>query len=296
MSIIEVTKLTKDYGRGRGVFDVTFAVKEGETFGFLGPNGAGKTTTIRHIMGFNRPRAGKTTVFGKDSWTQQQEIQKSVGYLPAEIAFPDYLTGKQFIKMMAEFRELNDLSYANNLAERFKLDTSINLKRMSFGTKRKIAIVVAFMHNPKILLLDEPTSGLDPVMRSEFLELINEEKEKGKTILMSSHLFDEVERSCDFVAIIKEGKIIAQNSIADIMREEVKEFKLEFMTSEDYERFASEAGNTYTISSRHEDKNQMFVKVEDKDINRFIRSLNEYQLKSMTEIKYSLEQYFKEIY
>ena len=296
MSIIEVTKLTKDYGRGRGVFDVSFAVKEGETFGFLGPNGAGKTTTIRHIMGFTRPRIGKTTVFGKDSWTQQQEIQKSTGYLPAEVAFPDHLTGRQFIKTMAEFRGLNDLSYANDLALRFKLDTSIKLKRMSFGTKRKTAIVAAFMHNPKILILDEPTSGLDPVMRHEFLELINEEKQKGKTILMSSHLFDEVERSCDFVAIIKEGKIIAQNSIADIMREEVKEFKLEFISSKDFERFASEAGNTYTISGQHKEKNQIFVKIEDKDINRLIRSLNEYQLKSMTEIKYSLEQYFKEFY
>jgi len=296
MSIIEVTNLTKDYGRGRGVFDVTFAVKEGEAFGFLGPNGAGKTTTIRHIMGFNRPRAGKTTVYGKDCWTNQQEIQKSIGYLPAEIAFPDHLTGKQFIKTMAEFRGLNDLSYANELAERFKLDTSIKLKRMSFGTKRKTAIVVAFMHNPPILLLDEPTSGLDPVMRHEFLELIVEEKKKGKTILMSSHLFDEVERSCDFVTIIKEGKIIAQNSIADIMREEVKEFKLEFVSPEDYGRFASEATNIYTISGQHKDKNQLFVKVEDKDINRLIHSLNEYQLKSMTEIKYSLEQYFKEFY
>jgi len=296
MSIIEVKNLTKDYGRGRGVFDVTFAVKEGEAFGFLGPNGAGKTTTIRHIMGFNRPRVGKTTVYGKDCWTQQQEIQKSVGYLPAEIAFPDHLTGKQFIKMMAEFRGLEDLSYADELAERFKLDTSIKLKRMSFGTKRKTAIVAAFMHNPPILLLDEPTTGLDPVMRHEFLELIGEEKQKGKTILMSSHLFDEVERSCDFVTIIKEGKIIAQNSIAEVMREEMKEFKLEFVSSEDYERFASEAGNIYTISSQHKEKNQILVKVEDKDINRLIRALNEYQLKSMTEIKYSLEQYFKEFY
>ena len=296
MSIIEVKNLTKDYGRGRGVFDVTFAVKEGEAFGFLGPNGAGKTTTIRHIMGFNRPRVGKTTVYGKDCWTQQQEIQKSVGYLPAEIAFPDHLPGKPFIKMMAEFRGLEDLSYADELAERFKLDTSIKLKRMSFGTKRKTAIVAAFMHNPPILLLDEPTTGLDPVMRHEFLELIGEEKQKGKTILMSSHLFDEVERSCDFVTIIKEGKIIAQNSIAEVMREEMKEFKLEFVSSEDYERFASEAGNIYTISSQHKEKNQILVKVEDKDINRLIRALNEYQLKSMTEIKYSLEQYFKEFY
>jgi ABC-2 type transport system ATP-binding protein len=133
-------------------------------------------------------------------------------------------------------------------------------------------------------------------MRSEFLELVNEEKAKGKTILMSSHLFDEVERSCDFVAIIKEGKIIARNSITDIMREGVKEFKLEFISAEDCERFGSEAENTYTISSRCKEKNQIFVKVDDKDINRFIRSLNEYQLKNMTEIKYSLEQYFKEFY
>ena len=152
------------------------------------------------------------------------------------------------------------------------------------------------MHNPPILLLDEPTSGLNPVMRHEFLELINEEKQKGKTILMSSHLFDEVERGCDLVAIIKEGKIIAQESINDIMRKEVKEFKLEFVTAEDYERFGHEAENGATISGKCNESKQIFVKVADNDINRFIRSLNEYQLKSMAEIKYSLEQYFTERY
>ncbi|MDR1189364.1 MAG: ABC transporter ATP-binding protein, partial [Bifidobacteriaceae bacterium] len=197
MSVLQVEHLTKDYGHGRGVFDVTFGVEEGEVFGFLGPNGAGKTTTIRHIMGFSRPQSGATSVRGLDSWERHSEIQKSLGYLPGEIALPESLTGTQFIDMMAALRGMTDMRYADELIDRFELEAGGNLKRMSLGTKRKLAVVTAFMHDPDILVLDEPTSGLDLVMQDVFVEFVRSEKRRGKTILLSSHMFSEVDATCD---------------------------------------------------------------------------------------------------
>jgi ABC-2 type transport system ATP-binding protein len=218
MSIIAVENLTKDYGHGRGVFDVTFTVQKGEVFGFLGPNGAGKTTLIRQMMGFTRPNNGSIKVNGLDAWRDSVKIRKCVGYLPGEIAFPDMPTGKVFLRRHAELLELDSMDYANEIIDLLQLDPGANLKRMSKGMKQKTSIVAAFMHNPDILVLDEPTSGLDPLMRVEVLELIHREKAKGKTIFMSSHLFDEVERCCDTVAIIKEGRVISQESIKEITK------------------------------------------------------------------------------
>jgi ABC-2 type transport system ATP-binding protein len=161
MSVLQIEHLTKDYGHGRGVFDVSFEVQKGEVYGFLGPNGAGKTTTIRHIMGFSRPQSGTTAVEGLDSWKNYYTIQRNLGYLPSEIALPESLTGTQFIKMMAELRGMSDMTHTDYLIKKFELEPSGGLKRMSLGMKRKLAIVTAFMHDPQILVLDEPTSGLD---------------------------------------------------------------------------------------------------------------------------------------
>lgn len=172
MPVIEVNHLTKDYGFGRGVFDVSFEVREGEVFGFLGPNGAGKTTTIRHIMGFSRPQEGSITVLGKDSWQNAAQIKRQLGYLPGEIAFPANMTGTQFIDYMARMRGITDRKKTNYLLEMFELDPSGELKRMSLGMKRKLAVVTAFMHDPSLLVLDEPTSGLDPLMQERFVEFI----------------------------------------------------------------------------------------------------------------------------
>lgn len=180
MEMIQVEHLTKDYGFNRGVFDVSFSVKKGEVFGFLGPNGAGKTTTIRHIMGFSKPQEGFIMVQGKDCWHCAPTIQKELGYLPGELAFPANMTGIQFIDHMAKLRNLNDYTMTNYLLKKFELDPSGNLKRMSLGMKRKLAIVTAFMHDPEILILDEPTSGLDPIMQERFIEFILEEKNVKK--------------------------------------------------------------------------------------------------------------------
>ncbi len=195
--LIEVTNLTKDYGFGRGVFDVSLYVDEGEVFGFLGPNGAGKTTTIRHVMGFSKPEKGSTTVDGMDGWEKADQIQRELGYLPGEIALPANLTGTQFIRYLAALRGVTDMTKTEYLLDKFELDPSGRLKRMSLGMKRKLAIVTAFMHDPRILVLDEPTSGLDPIMQETFIEVVLEEKRAGKTILLSSHMFSEVEATCD---------------------------------------------------------------------------------------------------
>lgn len=193
MEVIEVQNLTKDYGHGRGIFDVSFSVTKGETLGFLGPNGAGKSTTMRHLMGFSKPQSGSAKILDMVCSGSYNRILKHVGYLPGEVALPEGLTGWQFIRMMQGLRHNQNEERLQYLLEKFKLDPEGNVKRMSIGEKRKLAVVTAFMDDPDILLLDEPTSGLDPVMQEIFIDFIRDEKKNGKTILLSSHIFSEVE-------------------------------------------------------------------------------------------------------
>lgn len=176
MEIIKINNLTKDYGNGKGIFDVTFTIKKGEIFGFLGPNGAGKTTTIRHLLGFIIPKEKKCIINGLDCNKDIDLIQKKIGYIPGEINLMEEISGIQFIKFMADYRGMKNLGRANELIKRFELDSKCKIKKMSKGMKQKVGIVVAFMHDPDILILDEPTSGLDPLMQNEFVNLILEEK------------------------------------------------------------------------------------------------------------------------
>lgn len=207
--MIELQQATKDYGNGKGVFGLSFSVPEGEVFGYLGPNGAGKTTTIRQIMGFIRPDYGACRMMGKDCFLYAPQIQKSTGYLAGELAFPEDMTGLGFLKFMADMKGVKDHSYMEGLMERFELDPKGKMRKMSKGMKQKVGIVNAFMGRPKVVVLDEPTSGLDPLMQNTFVELVLEEKKKGTTILMSSHIFEEVEKTCDRTAIIRSGRIVA---------------------------------------------------------------------------------------
>ena len=293
MSILEVEHLTKDYGPNKGVFDVSFEIEAGEVFGFLGPNGAGKTTTIRHILGFSKPQIGSTTVLGMNSWTEQDKIQRQLGYLPGEIAFPDDITGAQLIKQVAEMRGMKDMSKADILIRMFEFDPSGGLKRMSKGMKQKTGIVCAFMHDPDVLVLDEPTNGLDPLMQSIFIDLIQEEKNAGKTILLSSHMFEEVEDTCDRIGIIKQGKLVTIVDPEDIRHADDKIFKIELCTSEDYQKILQEE---LFFVLKEPDKKQVRVKVCDEDINRFIEMLTHYAVKYMSEDKHTLEEYFMKYY
>jgi ABC-2 type transport system ATP-binding protein len=294
VALLEVNSLTKDYGFGRGVFEASFHVHEGEVFGFLGPNGAGKTTTIRHIMGFSKPQTGSTIVDGMDSWEKADEIQREVGYLPGEIALPANLTGTQFIGYMADLRGMTDMSKTDYLLEKFELDPSGRLKRMSLGMKRKLAVVTAFMHDPRILVLDEPTSGLDPIMQETFIEFVLAEKKRGKTILLSSHIFSEVEATCDRIAIIKEGRIVSQIVADDLRHRQDKVYQIEFMTVDEFQRFCCE--NHLEIITAHADKQQVTVGIHDNDINEFFSTLSGYSLRYLKEKKFTLEEFFLDFY
>ncbi|MEG0912282.1 MAG: ABC transporter ATP-binding protein [Oscillospiraceae bacterium] len=222
--MIEVKNLTLKYPSGKGVFDLNFKVKEGEIMGYLGPNGAGKTTTIRALMGFMGVNSGTATINGLDCYTKAPDIKRSLGYIPGEIAFPDGIDGTDYLKFLCKMRGTTDPAPMKRLIERFELDTHGKVKKYSKGMKQKLGIVIAFMHNPDVLILDEPTSGLDPLMQSNFIDLVNEEKKKGKTILMSSHMFEEVERTCDNVLIIKDGRIIKQSDVATLKSEQRKTY------------------------------------------------------------------------
>ena len=231
MPEIEVSHLTKDYGSGRGVFDVSLEAERGECFGFLGPNGAGKTTTIRHLMGFIKPDAGSTSILGMDSWRDSTRIMNHVSYVPGEIAFPSLPTGTAFLKSQAEFLGVTDLTYLNHVVKLLQLDPSANLKRMSKGMKQKTAIAAALMGDKEILVLDEPTTGLDPLMRDTFLDLVRAEKEKGRTVFMSSHIFEEIEEVCDRVAMIKDGRIIEVLDLRELRHGNRKTFRIAFALS-----------------------------------------------------------------
>ena len=290
--VIKVTNLTKDYGQNRGIFDLNFDIKRGETFGFVGTNGSGKTTTIRHIMGFIRPQKGSVQVLGMDAWKDSCEIKKYVSYVPGEIAFPDLTTGIAFFKAQAELLNIKNLDYTNSLIKRLQLDPSANLKRMSKGMKQKTAIVAALMADKEILILDEPTTGLDPLMRETFLELIKEEKEKGKTILMSSQMFDELEATCDRVALIFDGKIIDIADINSLKNSNVKAYKIEFLDKEEYKKFKK---LKFKIIRDQEKYSQVTIQIEDNKINHLFKVLKNYHLKFISEVKFNLEKHFKEI-
>ncbi len=244
MSAIQIENLVRDYGGGKGVFDVSFHVDQGEAFGFLGPNGAGKTTTIRHLMGFLKPRAGKCTIDGMDCWSERDKVQTRLGYIPGEISFFDDMSGTEFLRFIADYRRIGTHGRTQELLELFELDPKSKIKKMSKGTKQKLGIVAAFMHDPDIILLDEPTSGLDPLMQNRFVNFVAKEKEQGKTILMSSHIFEEVERTCDRIGIIRKGRMIAVDSAAALRERHTRSYTVTLENEAAAEAFAADFGGT----------------------------------------------------
>lgn len=291
-NVIEIENLTKDYGNGRGIFNENLTIKQGEMVGFVGTNGSGKTTTIRNILGFIKPTSGSVKVNGLSSWEHASEIAKSVGYVPGEIAFPDLPTGIAFLKCQAEFYGLKDMSYANELIEQLQLDPRANLKRMSKGMKQKTALVAALMNDSPIIILDEPTTGLDPLMRVTFLDIIKKEHEKGKTIFMSSHLFEELETTCDRVALINDGHIIDIADMNEIRHRPVKDMKIEFTNKADYDKFV---GAGYEITRLQEQYNQATIRIRSEDTGKLLGALKGYDVKFISELPYTLEKHFKNI-
>ena len=299
MHVIEVRNLTKNYGAGRGVFDVSFGVRKGEVFGFLGPNGAGKSTTIRHLMGFSAPESGQTLIFGKPTFAHYHEILNRVGYIPGEIALPAGLTGWEFIRMMQDLQKIHNAERLSRMLALFELSDAVlkgDTKRMSLGVKRKLAVVTAFMSDPEVLILDEPTSGLDPVMQNRFIEFIHEEKRLGKTILLSSHIFSEIDSTCDRIAIIKDGKIVSEFIADDLKHASEKFYQIDFKTAADKALFANEAHAIASLKIIKDDERTLFISVDDADINAAIAMLSKYDIEKFSNRKESLEDYFMKFY
>jgi ABC-2 type transport system ATP-binding protein len=292
-NVIQLNNLTKDYGQGRGTFGLTFDVPKGSVFGYCGPNGAGKTTTIRQMMGFLKPDEGTATLFGYDSWKDAQTIKQYVGYIPGEIAFPDVASGTDFLRIQANMIGLTNMSRAEYVIKKMQLDPTAKLKSMSKGMKQKTAIVSAFMAEPELLILDEPTTGLDPLMRDAFLSLVLEEKAKGKTVFMSSHIFSEMEETCDYVAFIKEGHLAQIVDVNELHHPSKATYRVRFALKGDYETFIQEK----RFPTKDEDPKllSLCVEVPLEKSQLLFQSLGRFHVTAFNEIKATLEACFDDI-
>ena len=293
--IINVEHLTKDYGYGRGVFDVSIKVHKGECYGYLGPNGAGKSTTIRHIMGFSKTSVGKVEIFNQETFGHTDKILERVGYLPGEPALPLYMNGWEFLHMMEEMRGGKNEEMLNHLIDIFKLDPSMSIKSMSLGDKRKLAVVSAFMNDPDVLILDEPTSGLDPIMQKVFIDFVIEEKKRGKTILLSSHIFSEVDATCDTISIIKDGKHVSTFKAEDLKNLDAQTYILHFLDKENLEKYLTKC-QAFEITQRNDTNLTLAVKFNKKDYKSFFDSLMGIKIKEFEEKPFTLQDYFMSFY
>ena len=291
--IIKIDHMTKDYGKGRGIFDVNFSISEGEIFGLVGTNGSGKTTTLRHLMGFLAPDSGSCEIGGLNCRKSSAEIMKKVGYVPGEIDFPDVGSGTTFLKIQAQYLGITDMKYTEELIDRFKIDTSAPLKRMSKGMKQKMALVAAFMAKPQILLLDEPSTGLDPLMRDTLIELILEHKKRGATVLMSSHIFKELEDTCDRVTFIYNGKMIDTIDRGMYDPNMPKLYRIGFANEAEYQEFIRKT--EFHIEKSNDKYRHALVTVPMPEMNRLIRQLAGYDMRYIRYIPYSLEMYYTKV-
>jgi len=241
-AMIEVQGLTKNYGSKRGISDVSFQVEEGDVFGFLGPNGAGKTTTIRLLMALLKPNAGSARIAGLDCWEKSVEIKRLIGYMPGEPALDPNLTGGQILEYFAHLRGGVDQAYLKQLVQRFELDTSRKFRQYSTGNKRKVVLIQAFMHRPRLLILDEPTSGLDPLNQQEFDHMVLEARNEGRTVFLSSHVLSEVEKTCTTVGIIRDGSLVRIGDVAEVKAIKRYEVTITFASAVPAETFKNVDG------------------------------------------------------
>ncbi len=289
--MISVKKLSFQYKSGKGIFDLDFNVNEGEVMGYLGPNGAGKTTTIRLLMGFMRQSAGSCTISGLDCFDQAPQIKKLLGYIPGEIAFPDGMAADEFLRFMGDMRQSKDKTRQKQLIDMFEFVPKGPIKKFSKGMKQKLGIVAAFMHDPQVIILDEPTSGLDPLMQNRFVDLVLEEKKRGKTILMSSHMFEEIERTCDNVLIIKEGRIAAKSDIETLKSSQRKAFLLKSADNNEAKSLLTQAGFETNIN---ESGVEVFITGE--SVDKFIKTIAKLTLTGFDAKAQTLEDVFMHFY
>lgn len=286
MEIIKTTKLTKYYGKARGIIDLDLVVKQGEFFGFIGPNGAGKSTTIRTLLGLISPTSGKAMIFGKDVTKEKVEIFQNTGYLPSEAMFYQGMKVKDILKLSADLRKKDCTSEAKLLCERLQLDTSRKIDELSLGNRKKVAIVCALQHRPQLLVLDEPTSGLDPLIQKEFFDILQERNKEGTTILLSSHVLSEIQRNCDRTAIIRDGRIIACNSVDDFSKSNAKRITVHGIV--DLEHLSN-------IRDKKETKNTIIF-LYSGDMGSLLHALSSGQVYDLTVTEPDLEEIFLHYY
>jgi len=233
MLAIETKLLSKYYGQNIGIKNVTLNIEEGEVFGFIGPNGAGKSTAIRTLLGLLIPSSGTAKIFGKDPFKDGDEVRKNIGYLPSEVNYYDEMTSRELLEYHCRFYNDIDYSEIERLAKLFELDLDREISELSFGNKKKCAIIQSVIHKPKLLILDEPTSGLDPLMQNRFFELLEDQNKKGTTIFFSSHILSEIQRLCNRAAVIRKGEIVAIEDIQSLLEKQMKKARLIFNNKPD---------------------------------------------------------------
>lgn len=287
--MIHLDHVTKEFAPKRGLFDVSFTVEPGMVFGFIGPNGAGKSTAIRQLMGLIQADTGRATIGGFDCWDQSEEVKLLVGYLPGEINLPGDFTGEQVLQLMQKLHHSSP-QRQQELLNRFPFETKTKIRKMSKGMKQKLALVGCFMKDAPVYLLDEPTSGLDPLMQEHFLDLIDIERQRGKAILMSSHHFPEMEKSCDRAALIKEGRIIVEADIHELVRSSRKQYTIEFGLEAEAEQFALQIG------SQRLQKQVSFVTGHELTLNQIIHLLTAYDVRTIQSSADDLEHVFLHYY
>lgn len=254
MKIVETTNLTKFYGKERGIIDVNLHINEGEIYGFIGPNGAGKSTTIRTLLTLIYPTSGSATIFGKDIIKFAPEIKKDIGYLPSEVFYYDKMRVIDLLKYSASFYKLyrkETNKRIDELAQIMNLELYKKIDDLSYGNRKKVGIIQGLLHKPKLIILDEPTGGLDPLMQQNFFNLIRDENKRGATVLFSSHILSEVQRLCDRIAIIKEGKIIKVEKISTIIEHNYKRIKIETLEKIDKSYFNIDGVSDFTKKNNH---------------------------------------------
>jgi ABC-2 type transport system ATP-binding protein len=289
MNVIEIKNLTKNYGKSRGIMDVSLDVEQGEIFGFIGPNGAGKSTTIRTLLGLIHPSSGSAEIFGKNC-TTNPEVRKEVGYLPSEVFYYDNMRVMDLLKYSATFYKKDCTKRINELAEIMDLDLKKKIDDLSFGNKKKVGIVQGLIHEPKLIILDEPTSGLDPLMQQKFFELIAAENKKGATVFFSSHILGEVQRMCNRVAFIKDGKIIKLEKMSTLKESNYKRINVEVSSNIDKNFFKADG------VSKLELKGNSVSFLFKGDINKIIKKLSETNVSNLSIDEPDLEEIFMHYY
>jgi ABC-2 type transport system ATP-binding protein len=289
MNVIEIKNLTKNYGKSRGIIDVNLNVEQGEVFGFIGPNGAGKSTTIRTLLGLIYPTSGSATIFGK-SCTTSPDVRKELGYLPSEVFYYDNMRVIDLLKYSASFYHKDCTKRIHELAEIMDLDLKKKIDDLSFGNKKKVGIVQGLLHEPKLIILDEPTSGLDPLMQQKFFELIGEENKKGATVFFSSHILSEVQKMCNRVAFIKDGRIIKLEKMSTLQEHSYKRISLEAKSGISKENFNINGVSDFAV------KGNTASFIYRGNINFITKKIAEIELRNISIDEPDLEEIFMNYY